>query len=161
MRRPHVLALAPIMLLFGGATDPGGPVWGTARVQDGDSLLVEGIRVRLFGIDAPELDQTCTSEEQRWSCGQAAAAKLADLVTGKKVMCTSMGKDQYDRVLGRCSVGAVDINRTMVALGYAVAYRRYSSDYILAEDAARAAKLGLWASKFQAPSEYRHASRKA
>lgn len=160
MRFPHVLAISPILLLLGGAIDPSASVWGIARAQDGDSLLVEGTRIRLFGIDAPELDQTCTRAGQPWSCGEAAAAELARLVSGKKVMCTSMGKDRYDRFLGRCSIGAVDINSTMVARGYAVAYRRYSSDYILVEGAARAAKLGLWASNFQAPSDYRQAGSK-
>lgn len=51
------------------------------------------------------------------------------LVTGKEIECRPTGTDKYGRVLGRCTVGGIDINQTMVALGYAVAYRRYSSDY--------------------------------
>ena len=54
-------------------------------------------------------------------------------------------------------VGTTDINRTMVAMGYAVAYRRYSSDYVSAEDSAKVNKRGLWSGKFQMPSDYRHA----
>ncbi|MCH8616352.1 thermonuclease family protein [Sphingomonas sp. SM33] len=112
--------------------------------------------VRLFGIDAPEFDQTCKRGGQNWGCGSAAADELMKLVTGKQVRCDSMGVDQHQRILGRCTVGTTDINRTMVATGYAVAYRHYSSDYVSAEEMAKAYKRGLWAGTFQMPSDYRH-----
>src|SRR5688500_12401261 len=73
-------------------------------------------------------------------------------------MCSSMRIDQHGRTLGRCMVGTTDINRTMVALGYAVAYRHYSSDYISAEDSAKASKRGLWSGTFEMPDQYRQDS---
>jgi hypothetical protein len=119
--------------------------------------MVGDKEVRLFGIDAPEFDQSCTKDGMGWSCGAAAADKLSQLVTGKRVVCSSVGTDEYQRVLGRCMVGTTDINRAMVASGHAVAYRRYSSDYVSAEESAKANKRGLWAGTFQMPSDFRHA----
>jgi hypothetical protein len=86
----------------------------------------------------------------------AAADELAKLVTGKQVRCVSMGTDLHQRMLARCTVGAVDVNRAMVASGHAVAFRRYSSDYVAAEESAKADRRGLWASTFTLPSEYRN-----
>ena len=134
-----------------------GPISGFGKSIDGDSLHVDDKEVRLFGIDAPEFDQTCQRASGDWSCGAAAADQLSKLVTGKKIVCTWVGTDDHGRLLGRCIAGATDINRTMVATGYAVAYRRYSSDYVSAEDSAKVNKRGLWAGKFQMPSDYRHA----
>ena len=133
------------------------PVSGFGKSIDGDSLHVGDKEVRLFGIDAPEFDQTCQRASGDWGCGAAAADQLSKLVTGKAVVCTSVGTDDHGRVLGRCMAGSTDINRTMVATGYAVAYRRYSSDYVSAEESAKVNKRGLWAGKFQMPSDYRHA----
>jgi endonuclease YncB( thermonuclease family) len=130
-------------------------VMGLGRAEDGDTLMVGETKVRLFGIDAPEFDQTCKRNGTQWSCGTDAAEALMRLVTGKDVQCVSTGKDQYGRILGSCSVGGTDVNRTMVALGYAVAYRRYSSDYVSAEQSAKAGKLGLWAGTFEIPEQYR------
>jgi hypothetical protein len=80
---------------------------------------------------------------------------LATLVTGKQVRCISMGTDQHGRVLGRCTVGTVDINRAMVASGHAVAFRLFSTEFVSAEESARANKLGLWAGTFEMPGDYR------
>jgi hypothetical protein len=119
--------------------------------------MVGGTEVRLFGIDAPEFDQYCQRNGQEWSCGSAAADRLAELVTSRHVVCSSVGTDQHGRVLGRCMAGATDVNRAMVASGFAVAFRRYSSDYVSAEDSARANRRGIWAGTFQMPSDFRHA----
>jgi endonuclease YncB( thermonuclease family) len=131
-------------------------VYGIGRAKDGDSLMVGDTEVRLFGIDAPEFDQSCTRNGQSWSCGSAAADQLMRLVTGKDVRCTSMGLDQHGRTLGRCMIGTTDINRTMVSTGYAVAYRHYSADYVSAEESAKALKRGLWVGTFEMPDQYRH-----
>ena len=132
-------------------------VQGLARAKDGDSLMVGHTEVRLFGIDAPEFDQTCTRKTgETWACGSAAADQLMRLVTGKDVRCTSMGLDQHGRTLGRCTVGTTDINRTMVAMGYAFAYRRYSTEYVSAEESARLAGRGFWTGKIMKPEDFRH-----
>ncbi len=132
------------------------PLWGIGRSGDGDSLTVGETRVRLFGIDAPEFSQSCRRSGQQWACGASAAEALSKLVTGKHVRCVSMGTDQHGRLLGRCTVGTLDVNRAMVAGGHAVAFRRYSTDYVSAEEIAKANRRGLWEGTFEMPLEYRH-----
>jgi endonuclease YncB( thermonuclease family) len=155
MIRSYYLCATLAALLTAQAARAQQTVWGMATAKDGDSLMVGETEVRLFGVDAPEFDQTCTRNKQAWSCGAAAAEQLMFLVTGKDVECVSMGIDDHKRTLGRCTVRGTDVNEAMVASGYAVAYRRYSSDYVAAEEAAKAAKLGLWAGSFEAPEQYR------
>lgn len=149
--------LALALLSLTGASATAAPLVGGGRSIDGDSLMVGQHEVRLFGIDAPEKTQTCVRDGKPWACGSAAADNLSKLVAGKQVSCASLGKDKHGRTLARCSVGATDINRTMVATGYALAYRRYSMDYISAEESAKAAKRGIWSGTFELPSEVRHA----
>jgi endonuclease YncB( thermonuclease family) len=131
------------------------PIFGIGTAGDGDSFKVNGQRVRLFGIDAPEFDQTCQRAGSDWQCGQAATEALSKLVVGKDVRCLAAGTDQYDRILARCTVGALDVNRFMVANGFAVAFRRYSNDYVGAEETAKANRRGIWAGTFTMPSEVR------
>lgn len=135
------------------------PLYGLARAGDGDSLEINGTRIRLFGIDAPEFDQTCMRNGTQWACGAAAADELSKLVTGREIRCASTGLDQYQRVVARCTVGATDVNAVMVERGYAVAFRKYSNEYVAAEGRAKAAKRGLWSGTFTMPSDVRAASR--
>lgn len=144
------LALAVLL-----ATPSQQPIIGTAVAGDGDGLTIGQTKIRLFGIDAPEFDQTCVRGGAQWQCGAEAADRLSKLVTGRQVFCLALGEDDFGRTLARCTVGAVDVNRTMVESGYAVAFRKYSTDYIAAEDRAKAAKLGLWSGTFEMPHEYR------
>ena len=152
----HYTFAAALLAMSTAPAQAESPVYGLGHAKDGDSLMVGDTEVRLFGIDAPEWDQSCKKGGQDWSCGRAAADSLARLATGKNVVCSSMGKDEHGRTLGRCMTGATDINRTMVALGYATAYRHYSSDYVSAEESAKVTKRGIWAGTFQMPSDYRH-----
>lgn len=149
------LPLAAIAVTIASAAAAVSIITGGARVIDGDSLMVRDAEVRLFGIDAPELSQTCTRAGQSWACGSAAADHLGRLIAGKQVTCSPVGIDQYGRTLARCSAGSTEINRAMVASGYALAFRRYSFDYISAEETAKAYKRGIWSGTFQLPSDVR------
>ena len=155
MIRFHETCATLALLLTAQIAEAQQAVWGVGRAKDGDSLMVGETEVRLFGIDAPEFDQTCTRDRQAWSCGGAAAEQLMALVTGKEVECVSMGLDDHKRTLGRCTVRGTNVNQAMVASGFAVAYRRYSTDYVAAEEAAKAAKLGMWAGSFEQPEQFR------
>jgi endonuclease YncB( thermonuclease family) len=129
---------------------------GVASVIDADTIEIHGERIRLHGIDAPESSQTCLDLAGReWRCGQAAALALQDLIGRRTVTCDERDVDRYARIVGRCLVGEVDINEWLVAQGLALAYRRYSLDYVAAEDEARAAGRGMWAGTFDPPWEWR------
>ena len=130
-------------------------VQGGAKAIDGDTLDVSGKRVRLFGIDAPESDQTCQKNGASWACGKAATEQLSSLVLGQQVDCRGTGVDQYGRMLAVCTAGAEQLNQVMVEQGLAVAYRQYSDDYAAAELHAMSNHLGIWSSTFMLPSDYR------
>jgi endonuclease YncB( thermonuclease family) len=163
MLRAHLrlreIAAASLLALCAQAASAQSAFSGIGRAKDGDSLTVGNREVRLYGIDAPEWDQTCKRYGRNWACGQVAAEELARLITGKELNCVAVDTDQYHRTVARCAAGDVDVNRTMVALGYAIAYRRYSSAYVSAEDSARVNRRGLWAGAFEMPSLYRRGAR--
>jgi endonuclease YncB( thermonuclease family) len=125
---------------------------------DGDTLRSSGERIRLYGIDAPEHDQTCRDNTGRsWPCGRAARERLASLVAGGSVACGPQGQDRYGRTLAICSAADVeDIAEVLVREGYAVDYRRYSLRYSAAALAARLAKRGIWNGTFEQPEAFRH-----
>ena len=131
-------------------------VQGTASTVDGDTLEVSGKRVRLYGIDAPESEQTCQKDGANWACGQIAAQQLSALIEGQQVECRGSGVDQYGRMLAVCTAGPEQLNQAMVEQGWAVAYRQYSDDYNAAELRAKSNHLGIWSSTFMLPSDYRH-----
>ena len=137
-------------------------VTGRARVSDGDSLRIGGDRIRLFGIDAPELDQDCADAAGRdWACGAWARGRLALLAEGRRVVCTVQDRDAYDRLVAICKVNGADIGRAMVAQGAAVAYTRYSTRYVADQRAAARDGLGLWGGGFERPEDHRRAGEAA
>ncbi|SLN49392.1 Succinoglycan biosynthesis protein ExoI [Aquimixticola soesokkakensis] len=128
---------------------------GAVRVVDGDTLDVGGTRVRLHGVDAPELSQTCKDAGGvTWACGAWSRDQLADL-TPNRVRCSETDVDRYGRVVARCFVGNNDVNAMMVTRGAARAYAKYSADYLGAEAQARAAQRGIWQGDNAAPAQYR------
>lgn len=124
---------------------------GAARVIDGDSIVVAGVEIRVFGIDAPEYRQTCTRRAQLWECGREAASVMRAMVEGKRLTCRAREQDRYGRTVATCTLGEEDIAARMVRDGYALAYGAYQSE----EQAARAARRGLWASTFETPAQWR------
>lgn len=125
-------------------------VSGEAHVVDGDTIVVQGVRVRLEGIDAPELEQSCGRAPSRfwsggsWRCGREAADHVARLVRERTVRCDSRGTDVYGRLLGVCVVEGLEINADLVRQGLAWAFVKYSQRYVALEAEARAAKRGIW-----------------
>jgi endonuclease YncB( thermonuclease family) len=137
-------------------TQPAGPITGTARIVDGDTIWIGNTKIRLHGIDAPETKQMCKDAKGNpWMAGQAATAFLEKMIEGKEVYCLSHGKDRYKRVIGSCEVGGVDINREMVIAGLARAYRQYSKRYLYEEHSAMRNKAGIWGGECEAPWEWR------
>ena len=132
-----------------------GAVVGVASVIDGDTIDIHGQRIRLHGIDAPESSQFCELNGKPWRCGQFSANALADHIGRRTVTCEPRTQDRYGRLVAACSVAGTSISAWMVLEGWAVAYRRYSQDFIADEATARAAKRGIWRSTFIMPWEWR------
>ena len=130
-----------------------GPV---EHIKDADTILVNRIEVRLYGIDAPESNQSCKNKRGRsYACGKAATKVLTKLLRNKQVKCAIKGKDKYQRVLGICRRGAINVNQYLVAQGWAIAYLRYDDRYIDAQTMAKRQRVGLWQGEFQSPENFR------
>ena len=132
---------------------------GRARVIDGDTIEIGGARVRLHGLDAPESAQSCLAGGKRWPCGRRATRALAGLVDGRRTACEQHDRDRYGRIVAVCRQGDRDVNAWLVAEGWALAYRRYSREYVDEESAARAARKGVWRGEFVAPWDWRRGKR--
>lgn len=130
-----VFALIPLLIAVASAH-------AQTTIVDGDTLRVNGQPFRLFGIDAPEKVQWCGGD---YPAGELSARALEGLVHGKAIACEPKGTDRYQRTLAVCRVDGVDLGKTMVRLGMAWAFTRYSQDYVDQEALARQERLGVHA----------------
>lgn len=142
-------ALAGLVHLF--ATGSREQLRGSVVVQDGDSLRMGEKRLRLSGIDAPELAQTCGAPGAPTPCGRRAREHLVALIAGEMVICSGSRQDRYGRLLAGCEAGGLSLNRAMVRDGWAVSF----DDFAAEEDEARKARRGLWSGEFVPPSDWR------
>ena len=140
-------------------------ITGKAKITDGDSIVINDIRIRFTGSDAPESyffgkTQTCLDAEgNNWECGNAATQKLKELINNQTVRCTEEGQDKYGRTLGICYVGELDLQAEMVKSGMAVAYLRYSDRYEKEQNYAKKVKAGMWAGECKQPELWRKENR--
>ncbi len=127
------------------------------KVIDGDTIVLGEFRIRLQGIDAPELAQECRDKQsmQLYKCGEVAKEYLIKLTTLQEVACTDEGMDKYKRQLSYCYVGDININREMVKTGNALAYSKYDLFFVKEEIQARWNKAGVWGSEFEKPETFR------
>ena len=125
------------------------------RITDGDTIKVNGEKIRFSGIDTPELKQTCIKQGVKKPCGLIAKQILIDKIADNNVICVNEGKDQYKRTLAECFVNDESLSSYLVRSGYAFAYRKYSKKFIIDEDYARVNKLGMWSMEFEYPWDFR------
>jgi endonuclease YncB( thermonuclease family) len=125
------------------------------KIIDGDTIKINGEKIRFSGIDTPELKQTCIKEGVNNSCGLKAKEILIDKISDNNIICTKEGKDQYKRTLAECFINDESLSSYLVRSGYAFAYRKYSKKFIGDEDYARINKLGMWSMKFEYPWDFR------
>ena len=125
------------------------------KITDGDTIKINGEKIRFSGIDTPELKQTCINQGIIDPCGVTAKEILIDKISDNEVECISEGRDQYKRTLAECFVNNESLSSYLVRSGYAFAYRRYSKKFIPDEDYARINKLGMWSMEFNYPWDYR------
>ena len=159
-----LLAVLPAGSGQQGAAQPAAPgfeaasgmVRGRAEVSDGDTLRIGAVRIRLFGVDAPEARQTCDSGAKgAWACGAAATARLRALIGDRPVACQPRDRDRYGRLVATCRVGRLDLGGRLVAEGLARAYTRFGDDYAATERRAKTERIGLWHGPAAAPWEFR------
>lgn len=147
-----ILVLAGVALVASWLDAPLPAVTGAGRASDGDSFRLGDDRVRLLGLDAPELAQTCLdADAARWPCGRVARDRMASLLASGPLDCQPEGRDRYDRLLARCAVGDIDLGATMVAEGLAIS----AGDYLDEQGTARRAGRGIWAGGFETPADWR------
>ena len=133
---------------------------GVPRIVDGDTLVIGTTKIRLASIDAPESDQVCLNgNRKRWTCGIEARDHLAAYIGNRPIDCSPTGLDAYGRTLATCTLAGENLNAWMVRQGWALAFVRYSKEYVTDEEAARAAARGLWSGAFIAPWDWRHRNR--
>ena len=133
-----------------------GEIFGVPVITDGDTVKILNNKIRLHGIDAPEKNQTCVRNKKIYNCGIVATKALIKKISKNKVKCLNQkNKDRYNRFIGVCFVKKDNLNKWMVRNGYAVAYKRYSKDYVLDEEFAKKNKIGLWSGTFLKPEKWR------
>ena len=131
------------------------------KIIDGDTIILNSEKIRFYGIDTPEIKQTCTDNYgQTYLCGVKAKLELEKIIGSRKVSCIKKTKDRYKRSISICYVDKNDINSLMVKRGWALAYRKYSKKYVKDEAIAKLNNAGMWAGKFIAPWKWRRMKNK-
>jgi len=156
-----------IFLIFFLKASNATEISGVPRIIDGDSINIGQNKIRLEGIDAPEIKQKCKkpffqvsyiiglSFNKKYDCGILSKNKLLNKINKSALNCITLSKDKYDRYLATCYKGNINLNKWMVRKGYAVAYRRYSTRYVNDEIHAKENKLGIWKGDFLLPEKWR------
>lgn len=149
-----------VLALYGAsasAEDRAFDLVGPAHALSGDTLdFGSGTVVRLYGIQAPHLDQTCrTRKGKMQQCGRMATLALAEMVRGQKLQCETKGLDAQGHLQALCGVGWMNVSQEMVASGYAMADPDTGADFVHAETFAKARREALWQSEFTPPWEWR------
>lgn len=145
-------AVVALIAFVAAAEDASGP----ARVIDSNTLDIGGRRIRLIGIDAPDLDQTCpTRMGEPYPCGVVAAETLAKLVMDGQLACRGDRTDPAGRLLARCAIRGFDVGEQYVLTGRAFADPDTGGDYRRAEGTAAKLREGMWRGEFQKPWDWR------
>ena len=125
------------------------------KVIDGDTIVLNGEKIRFSGIDTPELKQTCLKDNEKVGCGMLAKKLLVKKIGNNTPICIGKKKDFYKRTLAECFVKGESLSKFLVRSGYAFAYRKYSTKFIEDENYAKTKKLGMWSMTFQYPWDFR------
>lgn len=160
VKHTHVQMTIAAVFVF-APTFASADIAGTATVVDGNTLIVGEQRVRLSGVDAPEMKQTCIADGAIWDCGSDAADALANKIGQSTVFCRGGTRDPNGDLVAVCFSGRDDINQWLVMEGWAVANRFDSGDYTDEESVARMSRRGIWRGEFMLPSLWREGKRVA
>ncbi|WP_343714028.1 thermonuclease family protein [Inquilinus sp.] len=139
------------------------PALAAVEVVDGDTIRVDGQRVRLWGYDAPERLQSCRINGVERAIGEEATEGLKAILAGGELRCTTKDHDRYGRTVAECWAGQQSIGDAMVRSGWAWALPRYSKELFLpAQEEAERAGRGIWAghANCEAPARFRQDHRR-
>ncbi len=131
------------------------------KVIDGDTIHLDGEKIRFSGIDTPESyyrgkRQQCAFDKVKVFCGYWSKIVLIEKIGNNKVTCIKEDEpDRFNRILAECFVNNESLSKYLVRSGYAFAFRRYSKKFVEDEEFAKANKLGLWQTEFQFPWDFR------
>ena len=125
------------------------------KVVDGDTIHLNGEKIRFSGIDTPEIKQVCNKNNEVIKCGILAKELLINKIGKNKVECFNEGVDRYKRILAECFVNNQSLSKYLVREGFAFAYRKYSTKFIEDENFAKKNKKGMWSMTFEYPWDYR------
>lgn len=149
------------LLLLCGSAAAAGTISGPATVIDGDTIEVQGTRIHLYGIDAPETAQSCeTASGLEYRCGREAEQALRARIAGSVVTCERREGGGAGRVAGVCHVHGEDLSAWMAAQGHALASRHVTASYVRQEGQAWATRRGIWAGTFEKPADWRQDRRR-
>ena len=158
MKKILVMVFSLAVLMYSEKT------WASEiRIIDADTIELNGLKVRLNGIDAPEMAQKCQDMNTKmYLCGISSRDALKSLIQkmpDRMVQCEYMGEDAYGRLIRECALGKININMWLVENGWALAYRKYSKKYVLNENSAKINRIGIWNGKFVEPWNWRRGKR--
>ena len=125
------------------------------KIIDGDTIYIERVKYRLYGIDAPEINQKCEINKKKYKCGLKSKNYLESLIVGKKINCKQTDIDRFKRIVAVCFADDLNLNKEMVKSGWAVAYRYFTNDFVNDEIFAANNKLGMWRGSFIEPYKWR------
>lgn len=147
-----LLAIGVVAAVAALLLPPEATLSGHAVAIDGDTLRIGETRIRLLGLDAVELDQTCLDASgASWPCGSEARSFLAKLSKGEITTCAAAGRDRYRRVLAHCAIEQADLGEQIVRAGWGTAELEYG----LALADARLSGRGIWSGRFDDPAAWR------
>ena len=157
--KPFITALGLIAFLSGTVQGGSATEGYVDAFLDGDTIIINQTSIRLKGIDAPEMSQTCQSKSGRaYYCGDAALTHLKSIIGQQTLVCRGDQKDAYGRLIAYCETNGVDLNGAMVEAGWAVAYTHYEDTYEAQERIAKKDKRGIWQGEFTRPAIFRSTS---
>ena len=134
-------------------------LYGKAKAITGDTIKIGATRIALFGVDAPELGQSCTENREAWKCGREARTALTELIDGQSVNCERKDVKGSKTIFAVCRAGKIILNAAMAQRGWVVTYHPQTKEYEKYELVARISKVGVWRGPFVKPWEWRKGKR--
>ena len=160
MKKSSIYIIIIFIYLMNSSFSFSKDVYTSLKIIDGDTIILNSEKIRFYGIDTPEKKQKCKDKSGlSYPCGLVATNELKKIIISGKLFCKKRTTDRYRRSISTCYVNGVDVSSLMVKNGWALAYRKYSKDYVKDEEEAKKKKIGLWAGEFIPPWKWRRLKR--